>query len=114
MAVTIDPRFVGTWKGSDRGTQYPGEVNHWKIRRTEEGLYFINFETHFDDGLVVNTETEGIWYIEGEYYYASHEEDDELDCYLFVFLAPNAIQFVDTQEVDNKVYQFIDYKIQVD
>ncbi len=111
MLHSIDQRFVGTWKGSDQGQLTVGEVNHWIIKRTSDGLYFISFETHYDDGEIIRSEGEGIWFVENGYYYASRELEDELDCYQFVFLASNAIQFIDIEERNNKVYQFVDYKV---
>lgn len=106
----LDPRFIGTWKGSDHGRLVPGETNFWVMQRYSDGGLRIQFETHYENGIIETYEEQGKWYIEDQCYCEYHAIDRHTDRYFYVFLNPHTVHFTENC-ADPVPYSFYDYKV---
>lgn len=111
MAKTIDPRFVGKWKGSDEGKVIPGQVNFWMMNRKLDGTFEIIFETHYEDGTAEQSYETGNWYLIDDVFYEFRESDEQTDAYQFELLSPQIIQFIEINSETENPYMFKDYKL---
>lgn len=111
MIKTIDPRFVGKWKGSDEGKVIPEQINFWMINRKASGMFEIIFETHYEDGKVEQSFETGNWYVIDGVFYEYRESDEQTDMYQFEFLTPQIIQFIELNSKSENPYMFKDYKL---
>lgn len=99
--------FIGTWKGTDKGTLNEDETNNWLVTRTNEGLFFVEFTTYFRDGTIEKSSEKGLWYVEDDLFYEQRDGEDEADIYTYKVLSEKLISFKDTISS----YQFTDEKI---
>lgn len=111
MKKTIDPRFVGKWKGSDQGKIFDGEINSWVMQRKSDGTFEIFFETYYEDGTKVQTHETGIWYVSNGIFYEYRDSDEDVDSYHFEFLSSKIIQFIEVDNSTNHLNMFVDYKL---
>ncbi|UYW02235.1 hypothetical protein K5I29_04855 [Flavobacterium agricola] len=110
----IDSRFVGMWKGTDNGSYFVGEVNSWILNRYENGVFKIQFTTQYANGGVETLEEQGEWWVTDRLFYELKEKATHYECYAFVVLSPNTIQFIDTQDDFDEPYTFLDQRIMLD
>lgn len=111
MIKTIDPRFVGKWRGSDDGKLIEEQVNFCIMNRNANGTFEIVFETHYQDGSTKQSFENGNWYVIDDVFYEYRESDNQTDVYLFEFLSPKIIQFIDINSKNLTPYMFKDYII---
>ena len=111
MTKTIDPRFVGKWKGSDEGKVIPEQINFWIMNRKSDGTFEIIFETHYQDGTVEQSFETGSWYVTDGVFYEHRDSDEQTDVYQFEFLSPQIIQFIEINPDKENSYIFKDYKL---
>jgi len=111
MTKTIDPRFIGKWKGSDEGKVNKGEVNFWVMTRKPNGTFEIIFETHYEDDAIEQMFDTGNWYVENNTFFERRESDNKTDSYQFEFLSSQIIQFFEINSEDQQPYMFKDYKV---
>lgn len=101
--------FVGTWKGSDHGTLEENEVNFWTVIRTLDGRFYVEFATHYSDGRIEHTSEQGLWYVDGNYFYEQREGEEVADVYTYKFLSSHEIFFQDI----SSDYSFIDRNVAI-
>lgn len=105
--MTLKDKFVGTWKGSDKGTLDNNEINFWEVIRTSDGKFFVKFTTHFKDGTVETSTETGLWIVDENFFYEQREGENEADVYTYNIVSNNEIRFKDTISS----YQFTDERL---
>ncbi len=109
----IDKNLVGIWKGSEIDKQMDGMKKEWKMIRSNEGNFTLEFKTTLDGEIDEFTES-GTWWIEGNKFFEFHENSGKTDTYNYVVLNDNQAQFeMLNSEVDfnEENYTFIDTRV---
>lgn len=109
-----DKHFVGIWRGTDNGTYNIGEINSWIVNRRVDGTFTIKFKTEFQSGSIEHLEESGTWWIEGDLFFELKNDADSYDCYVFTFINPDTIQFIDGDDEFEEPYTFLDRRIYLD
>ena len=58
---TIDTRLLGYWGGEEKDNQIKGMTKKWKMSRTADGRFLLDFEVVFL-GQTQKSMEEGTWY----------------------------------------------------
>ena len=110
---TIDSRLVGVWEGSEEDNQIKGVTKEWKMTRTKDGKFVLDFKaTVF--GEIQQIIEEGQWWIEDEIFYEFHNVSGKTDTYNYTVLNKDQIKFKAISlgvQHDNQEYEFIDTRV---
>lgn len=109
----IDTRLAGVWEGSESDNQQAGLTKRWKMIRSLEGTFILEFKTFFQGRISESKET-GSWWTEGNLFYEFHEGSGKTDVYQYQILNKDEIKFkVHTMGVplNNEAYEFIDTRV---
>lgn len=107
----IDPKLVGTWKGSETDQQIKGITKYWVLTRFSDGTFSIMFNMIKDCEVNSTVET-GQWWVENGKYYELHFYSGNTDVYTYSFPTKNRVKYkiVDSTIV-GETYEFIDTKV---
>ena len=109
----IDKKLVGIWQGSETDQQIEGMKKEWKMTRTEEGTFVLEFKTIYN-GKKDEFIEKGNWWIDGNKFFEYHDNSNKTDTYKYLVLNENQVQFemINTEiEFENNNYTFIDTRI---
>lgn len=107
-----DPRFVGSWTGSEKDQQQSGLEKHWIMHRFADGTFILLF-TAIQDGEVTNHAEKGKWWNEKDEFHELHFESGMTDIYSYVFIDDFHVKFKSKVlfEANQESYEFIDTKL---
>ena len=107
----IDPKLVGTWKGSETDQQVEGMTKYWVLSRFADGTFSMMFTTSQNCEINNHVET-GQWWVQDNEYHELHFVSGSTDVYTYSFPTANTVKY---KVVDSKIvgetYEFIDTKV---
>ena len=109
----IDKRLVGIWTGSEKDNQIEGLSKEWKMTRTFDGNFSLEFKVT-QNGKVRNSTEDGQWWIENGLFHEMHFVSQKTDIYEYKVLNSDQIKFkVKSFGVahENEEYEFIDTRL---
>ncbi len=109
----IDQRLVGDWEGGEEDNQIKGMTKQWKMIRTKEGKFVLDFKATID-GVSQQFIEAGNWWVKGGKFYEFHEGSGKTDTYEYEVPNEDQVKFkAITLGVDHEdqAYEFIDTRI---
>lgn len=108
----IDPKFVGSWTGSEKDQQQLGLEKHWIMHRFNDGDFILLF-TIINDGEVTTHAEKGKWWIENNEFHELHFNSGLTDIYTYKFLDDYHIMFKSKVIIEStqEHYEFLDTKL---
>lgn len=114
VSKRIDPRFLGSWSGSEKNGQQKGISKYWIQHRTEDGTFVLLFTMVNKKGEVQSMAEKGKWWIENGVFYELHFASGKTDTYSYEVLDDEHIKFKLKStgiSFSNEDYEFIDTKM---
>ena len=110
--ANIDPKFVGSWTGSEKDQQQLGLEKHWIMHRFNDGMFILLYTT-VRDGEVSSHAEKGKWWIENNEFHELHFVSGMTDIYTYTFLDDNNIMFKSKVVIEStqESYEFLDTKL---
>ena len=109
----IDLRLVGNWEGSEEDNQIKGMTKQWKMMRSKDGRFVLDFSATIE-GTTQQFVEEGSWWVKDGKFYELHENSGKTDTYEYEVLNENQIKFKSTNlgiAHENQAYEFIDTRV---
>ena len=117
---SLDPKLIGSWKGSEKDLQYKDVEKHWVMHRFEDGSYLIMFTVVFyKEGRVESSAEKGTWWTENGKFFELHNGYDELPTvYSYRYIDDDHVKFNIADPglaiFEDPNYNFIDIRIKED
>lgn len=109
----IDLRLVGDWEGSEEDSQIRGMTKHWKMLRSKDGQFVLDFSVTIE-GETQQFIEEGIWWVKDGKFYERHENSGKTDTYEYEVLNENQVKFKAINmgiAHETQAYEFIDTRV---
>jgi hypothetical protein len=109
----IDKNLIGIWQGSETDQQIKGMKKEWKMTRSDDGTFVLEFKT-ISEGEIDEFIEKGTWWINGNTFFEYHDNSGKTDTYNYLVLNKEQIQFeMKNTEVkfEDKNYTFIDTRV---
>lgn len=109
----IDTRLVGDWEGSEADNQIKGMTKHWKMQRTADGRFVLDFKATMG-GETQQFVEEGSWWVKDGKFYELHDNSGKTDTYEYTLLNEDQVRFKSISlGVSHEIpeYEFIDTRI---
>lgn len=109
----IDKKLVGTWYGSEIGSQREGLEKHWIQERYENGTYTIMFLS-IEECVVNKLVEKGKWWVKDGVFYEYHIKSENTDVYTYTLDDDDHVRFKSKSmsiDFENSEYEFVDSRV---
>ena len=109
----VDHRLVGDWEGSEEDNQIKGMTKQWKMNRSKDGRFVLDFRATIE-GVTQQFIEEGNWWVKDGKFYEYHENSGKTDTYEYEVLNENQVKFKAINlgiAHETQAYEFIDTRV---
>ena len=109
----VDLRLVGDWEGSEEDNQIKGMTKQWKMNRSKDGRFVLDFRATIE-WVTQQFIEEGNWWVKDGKFYEYHENSGKTDTYEYEVLNENQVKFKAINlgiAHETQAYEFIDTRV---